>query len=184
MKSHQKQSASTNNSIDEILNDKSLKAKGKVKAIGELLLTGEVSLEELIKAAKIQADTNKATIIESMEYASKTKPDIINDKGFEFAIESLKSDAPRIKWESAKVIANTAHLFSKLLKKAVPSLLDNTEHSGNVVRWSAAGALSKIIQSKTELNKELVPTIEVIEKREEDNAIKKIYQQGLKKAAK
>jgi hypothetical protein len=30
----------------------------------------------------------------------------------------------------------------------------------------------------------LIPAIEAIEKREADNAIKKIYQQGLKKAAK
>jgi hypothetical protein len=77
-----------------------------------------------------------------MEFASKTNPGIINDKGFEFAIESLKSDAPRVKWESAKVIANTAHLFPKMLNKAVGNLLINTEHSGTVVRWSAAGALS------------------------------------------
>jgi hypothetical protein len=71
-----------------------------------------------------------------------------------------------------------------LLKKAASNLLDNTEYPGSVVRWSAAGALSKIIQCKSQLNKELIPTIEAIEKREDDNAIKKIYQQGLKKAAK
>jgi hypothetical protein len=145
---------------------------------------GKVSVQQLIDAAKAEVDVNKATIIESMEFASKAKPDIINDKGFAFAIESLKSDAPRVKWESAKVIANTAHLFPKLLNKAVGNLLINTEHSGTVVRWSAAGALSKIIQCKTNLNKDLIPAIEAIEKREQDNAIKKIYQQGLKKAAK
>jgi hypothetical protein len=145
---------------------------------------GKVSVQQLIDAAKAEVDVNKATIIESMEFASKAKPDTINDKGFAFAIESLKSDAPRVKWESAKVIANTAHLFPKLLNKAVGNLLINTEHSGTVVRWSAAGALSKIIQCKTNLNKDLIPAIEAIEKREQDNAIKKIYQQGLKKAAK
>jgi hypothetical protein len=174
----------TNSSISDILQDKSLKAKGKVSSISQLLLSGKLSLEQLIDTAKHENDVSRATIIESMEFASKTKPDVINEKGFQFVIESLKSDAPRVKWESAKVIANTAHLFPKLLKKAVVNLLDNTEHSGNVVRWSAAGALSKIIQCKTNLNRELIPAIETIEKREEDNAIKKIYQQGLKKAAK
>ena len=82
------------------------------------------------------------------------------------------------------MIANTAHLFPRLLKKAVANLLDNTEYSGTVVRWSAAGALSKIIQCKTGINKDLIPAIEAIEKREDDNAIKKIYLQGLKKAVK
>ena len=129
-------------------------------------------------------DKYTATIIESLEYATKAKAEILNEKGFAFAIESLKSDAPRVKWESAKLIANTAHLFPILMKKAVSNLLQNTEHPGTVVRWSAAGALSKIIQCKTPLNKTLVPAIEAIEKREEDKAIKKIYQQGLKKIIK
>jgi hypothetical protein len=173
-----------NNTIEEILNDKTIKAKEKVSSVSQLLLSGNVSLQKLIDTAVTESDTNKATIIEAMEYASKTKADIIDEKGFEFVIKSLGSDAPRVKWESAKVIANTAQLFPKLLKKAVANLLDNTEHPGTVVRWSAAGALSKIIQCKTPLNKQLVPAIEAIEKREEDNAIKKIYQQGLKKAAK
>ena len=175
---------SNNNNIVEILADKATKAKEKVSSISQLLLDDKISVQQLIDTAKTESDTNKATIIESMEYASKTQADIINDKGFEFVIASLKSDAPRIKWESAKVIANTAHLFPKLLKKAVTNLLDNTEYPGNVVRWSAAGALSKIIQCKTAINKDLIPAIEAIEKREADNAIKKIYQQGLKKAAK
>jgi hypothetical protein len=172
------------NSITKILTDKSSKAKQKVISLSSLLINGQVSIHDLISSAKSEGDINKATIIESMEYASKMQPSILDTKGFEFAIENLKSDAPRVKWESAKVIANTAHLFPKLLKKAVPNLLDNTDHSGNVVRWSAAGALSKIIQCKTELNKTLLPAIEAIEKKETDNAIKKIYQQGLKKSIK
>src|SRR4051812_9740952 len=133
----------TNDNIEKVLSDKTIKAKAKVSSIGRLLIDGEVSVQELINSAKIQNDSNKATIIESMEYATKTKADIIDDKGFEFAVEHLKSDAPRIKWESAKVIANTAHLFPKLIKKAAVNLLENTEHPGSVVRWSAAGALSK-----------------------------------------
>ena len=173
----------TNNSITEILKDKTIRAKGKVSSISQLVIDSKVSIQQLIGSAIIENDTNKANIIEALEFVSKIKTDIINKQGFEFAIESLKSDAPRVKWESARVIANTAHLFPKLLKKAVVNLLNNTEHPGTVVRWSAAGALSKIIQCKTDLNKELMPAIKAIEKREVDNAIKKIYKQGLKKAA-
>ena len=170
--------------IAVILNNKATRVKAKVISISQLLLDNKISVHKLLDTAKTHNDTDKATIIESIEFASKKKAEIINEKGFEFLITCLKSDAPRIKWESAKVIANTAHLFPKLLKKAITNLLDNTEHPGTVVRWSAAGALSKIIQCKTPINKELIPAIETIERRETDNAIKKIYQQGLKKAAK
>lgn len=164
-----------------ILNDKTIKAKRKVSSISQLLIDGTLSIQQLIDVAKSENDINKGTIIESIEYVSKMRADIINEKGFEFVIGCLKSDAPRIKWESAKVIANTAHLYPKMLKKAVGNLWDNTEHSGTVVRWSAAGALSKIIQCKTELNKELLPAIKALIKREDDNAIINIYQKGLKK---
>jgi hypothetical protein len=174
----------TPGAVEKILTDKSLKIKERVASISQLLLNGKVSLPELIETTKSQVDTHKATLIEAMEYASKTKAGIIDEKAFEFVTGTLKYEAPRIKWESAKVIANTAHLYPKMLKKAVVNLLENTEHPGTVVRWAAAGALSKIIQCKTALNKDLVPAIRAIEERETDNAIKKIYQQGLKKASK
>src|SRR5215213_3656948 len=116
-----------NKIIQEILNDKIITAKEKVSLISQLLLDGKVSVQQLISSAKNETDTNKASIIESMEYASKMKADIINEQGFQFVIESLKLDAPRIKWESARVIANSAHLFPKILKKAVVNLLANTE---------------------------------------------------------
>jgi HEAT repeat protein len=170
--------------IEEILNDKSIKAKAKVTTISQLLLQRKISIHQLLDRAVVANEANRASIIESMEYASKAKAAIIDEKAFQFVIENLKADAPRVKWESAKVIANTAHLFPKLLKEAVANLLDNTEHPGTVVRWSAAGALSKIMQCKSELNNYLIPAIEAIVKREDDNAIKKIYQQGLKKGAK
>jgi hypothetical protein len=170
--------------INDILSDKMLKVKNKVSSISDLLLSSKIKIKELVEQAKKENDVNKATLIEAMEHASKTNPAIIDEKGFQFAIDCLAAEAPRVKWESARLIANTAHLFPKMHKKAIVHLLDNTVHSGMVVRWSAATALSKIIQCKTALNKELIPAIQAIEKRETDNAIKKIYQQGLKKAIK
>ena len=44
-----------------------------------------------------------------------------------------------------------------------------------------ATALSKIIHLNLPLNKELIPVAEAIIQREKDNAVKKIYQQALKK---
>ncbi len=168
----------------DILQDKAIKAKDKTKRIGELLLQKAVNVDELLETAKAQKDVAKATLIEAMEYTSKASPEIVNEKAFHFVVQSLQDDAPRVKWEAAKVIANTAHLFPKLLKGAIANLLANTEHNGNVVRWSAATALSKIILLNTTLNKELVPATEAIIEWEQDNAVKKIYQQALKKVKK
>ncbi len=170
--------------IMAIVQNKATKIKEKVVLLGSLLLDKKVTIDELVDKAKSQNDVIKANLVEAMEYASKTKPGMINDKAFTFAIQSLKETAPRVKWEAARLISNTAHLFPKKLNKAVVNLLVNTEHSGTVVRWSAATALSKIILLKTTLNKELIPTAEAIIKREEDNGVKKIYLQALKKSKK
>jgi hypothetical protein len=51
-----------------------------------------------------------------------------------------------------------------------------------VVRWSAAMALGEIIKFKTTVNKNLIPAVDGILKREEKNSIKKIYLAALKKA--
>jgi hypothetical protein len=96
----------------------------------------------------------------------------------------LTAKAPRIKWESAKVIGNTANLFITKLDTPIKNLLVNTEHEGTVVRWSAAFALGEILKLKTKHNKQLLPAIEAICKREEKNSIKKIYLDAMKKIAK
>lgn len=167
--------------IQIILNDKNLKAKPKVEAISKMLLDKKVTVGELMKVAKASKDKEKGTCIESLEFATRTKPDIASSSLLDFVTETLADEAPRVKWESAKVIGNIAHQFPTKLDKAIGGLLTNTEYSGTVVRWAAAFALGEIVKLKTKHNKDLIPAIEAIIKRDEDNAIKKIYEKALKK---
>ena len=119
--------------------------------------------------------------MEALEHATLQMPSILNEAAFNFAALSLADKAPRVKWEAARVIGNTAKLFPGLLDTAVVNLLANSEHTGTVVRWSAAFALGEIIKLKTDRNEELLPAIEAIIEREEKNSIKKIYLGALKK---
>ncbi len=52
---------------------------------------------------------------------------------------------------------------------------------GTVVRWAAAFALGEILKLKTKHNKELLPALEAISKRETNNAIKKKYIEAIRK---
>ncbi len=101
-------------SIISIVENKAIKAKEKTVLVSGLLLDHKVTIDELVEMAKSQKDVIKATLIEAMEYAFKNNPEVINDKAFEFTILSLKEDAPRVKWEAAKVISNTAHTMERL----------------------------------------------------------------------
>jgi hypothetical protein len=170
--------------IADLLNDKSLKPKAKTETLSSWVLENKISVDELIEFAKNAKDPIKATCIEALEFVTKQNPSMANKNCFDFASESLQSKAPSVKWESARVIGNTAHLFPDNLNVAIGNLLINTEHEGTVVRWSAAFALGEILKLKTNLNKDLIPAFEAIIDREEKSSIKKIYLDAIKKAKK
>lgn len=167
--------------IADIITDKSIKPKEKTEQLCSLVEQGKISAKELLELARQSKDPVKAACIEVLEYASKKDPSVVTADVFKFVCLSLTEKAPRIKWESAKVIGNSAALHQNNLEEAIKNLLVNSEHTGTVVRWSSAFALGEIIKLKTKYNKDLIPAVESICKREEKNSIKKIYETALKK---
>jgi hypothetical protein len=170
--------------IPDILHDKLIKPKDKTETIAKMLTDAILTVEELIGFASEARDADKATCIEALEYVSQKLPEIVNADAFGFVARSLAEKAPRVKWESARVIGNTAHLFAGNLDTAIRNLLANTEHPGTVVRWSAAFALAQVIKLGLPANKDLLPAIEAIVNREDKNSIRKIYLEAFKKAKK
>ncbi len=170
--------------ISELFANKEIKPKEKTESISKWLLKNEISLDELIGFACASKDSIKATCIEAIEFTTKLKPEFADEICFTFVSKTLCDNAPRIKWESARVIGNIAHLFPAKLDNTVKNLLENSKHPGTVVRWSAAFALVQILKLKTKLNADLLPTIEKICEKEEKNSIKKIYLDAIKKIKK
>lgn len=168
--------------FNALLLDKIMKPKEKTERLSQWVLNNSDQVGSLIEMAKKSKDPIKATCIESLEFATKTRPEIASLSWLEFVVQSLPDKAPRIKWESAKVIGNIAHLFPKNLDAAVHNLLINTEHPGTVVRWSAAFALGQILKIKPAINPDLASALEAVCEREEKNSIKKIYQEAFKKS--
>lgn len=170
--------------LDEILQDKTIKPKEKTETISKWILDKSLPIDELISFAEKQKDPAKATSIEALEFATKKNPNIADETLLIFVTNTLTAKAPRIKWESAKVIGNIAHLFPAKLEKPIENLLTNAVDEGTVVRWSAAFALGEILKLKTKHNADLFPAIEKICEKEEKNSIKKIYLDAIKKTNK
>ena len=170
--------------IEELIKDKTIKSKEKVDIISKWIIDQSLPAEELIAFAEKSKDPIKATCIEALEYATKQNPSLADETVFSFVTQTLTEKAPRIQWESAKVIGNTAHLFPENLDQAISNLLGNTDHEGTVVRWSAAFALGEILKLKTTHNATLLTTLETISEKEEKNSIKKIYLDAIKKTKK
>jgi hypothetical protein len=167
--------------IKDLFIDNSIKPKEKTEILSKALLEKQLSIEELILFAKDSKETIKASCIEAIENTTRKNPELAGLHCLEFVSKNLSEKAPRIKWESARVIANIAHLFPKNLDPSIIKLLENTSHSGTVVRWSTATALSKIACLPIQNQTDLIAAIKGICQREEKNSIRKIYQQVLNK---
>ncbi|MDR2009467.1 MAG: hypothetical protein LBQ22_03190 [Bacteroidales bacterium] len=167
--------------IEELLKDKTIKSKEKTEILAEWLLNKETSINELLSFASKAKETDKATCIEAIEHVTKLKPEIANERLLDFITSALTEKTPRIKWESARIIGNIAHMFPDKLDTPIKNLIDNTDHSGTVVRWSSAYALGEILKLKTNHNSRLKDIVMEIVNKEEKNSIKKIYSDAIKK---
>lgn len=170
--------------IEEIFQDKSIKAKGKAKSICEWLISGELPMEELMVFSQNQSAINKATCIEAVECATRKTTDIADESLLLYVTNALMHDEPRVKWESAKVVGNIAKKFPNRLNTSIENLLNNTNCEGTVVRWATAYALGEILKLQTENNKALLPKIEKLINAEADNGVKKKYIDAMKKIKK
>ncbi len=167
--------------LNTLFSDKTIKPKDRTSAIANFLLEEKISVADLLLFAVAAKPPVKATCIEGIEFATQTKPELVDIKSFALIVEALKDKEPRVKWESAKVIANTAKLHTSSLKPAISNLLDNTSNAGTVVRWSAATALAAIIQLQIPSFAELENAAAALILAEEKASIQKIYQKALKK---
>ena len=167
--------------ITEILGDKNLKPKQKTEILSGLILEGRISISSVLKEAANMKDPAKATCIEAIEFVTQKNAKLALEDCLKFMSDSLTQKAPRIKWESAKVIGNIAYNDINNLDEAVANLLKNAEHESTVVRWSAAFALGEIIKLKHKKYTGLVSELENVCDKEEKNSIKKIYLSAFKK---
>lgn len=164
--------------------DKSTKPKEKTEQVMAALQKKELLLTELVEFAQTAKDPVKASCIEAVEWATREQPELADQSCFDFLNEALTSKTPRVKWESARALANIVGCFPDQLEPVTVHLLENAEHSGTVVRWSAANALAAILQLKTGLNTTLLPAAEQLAANEEKSSIRKLYLTGIKKVTK
>jgi hypothetical protein len=134
--------------ITALLKYKPLKPKVKTELIAEALLNNSLQISQFLTFAQTAKDPEKVTCIEAMKFASQKNASIISIDGLQFVSSSLTAKAPRVKWESAKVVGNIAHLYTNDLDKAIENLLINNEDSGTVVGWRTVFALGGIIKLK------------------------------------
>lgn len=166
--------------IAQCLENKELKAKEKSSRLAEKLLEGQITVDEIVAYAREGKAAYQAICMECIEYATKERPSLITKEALKWVQASLLSGASKLKWEAAKVIGNTAHLFEAELDPAIDELIKHTKHEGTVVRWSVAYALTRICELPQYNNPMFKNKLQQVMEAEEKNSIKKMYAKVLK----
>ena len=168
--------------INELLSDKTKKPTEKRREIAKAVADKTLAVSDFA-AAKIE-DKNLALILEALEELSRQNPEVADLSWLKFAESHLLSPDNNVKREAARIIGNTAHLFPDNLETAVPKLIENTNNTGTVVRWSCAYALGKIIAVPKYAQSDLYDKLTALAGKEQMNGNKNQYLNGLKKADK
>jgi len=166
------------NILDEIRNWNK-KPKELIVFLAEKVKKDKSLVNQIIDCMGKGSDVEKGVCAETMEYVTKDKPELGKDF-INTAIEYLNFDAPRVKWECARVIGNAALKYPDRVEKAIDKLFENTKDKGTVVRWSAAFGLAEIAKANEKLAKKLIPQFEKIIKKEQNSGVKNVYLKALK----
>jgi len=136
-------------------------------------------LDNFSESIKNASPVEKGVCMEVLEYVSQIKPEIVIHLIDEI-IYYLDYDAPRVKWEVARVIANLSSKYPEKTVKAIDKLMINTKDKGTVVRWATAFALSEIAKYNKGIQSELAKKFEILVKKEQNNGVKNVYIKAFK----
>jgi len=170
-------------SILEELGRPKRKPKELVVFVAEKIKRDENLFGQLVECLRTGSDVQKGICAEVMEYATKDNPELARPY-LDSIIAHINYPAPKVKWETARVVANASRGSSESVGKAIPNLLLNTEDAGTVVRWSAAYALTEIAKHNPKLSRNLVPRFMKIAKKERNSGVKNVYLKALKQLTK
>jgi HEAT repeat protein len=157
--------------------------EGKPKELNERLVS-EVEKDrrlvaDIFNALEAGNDKEKGVCLEVLETVTQKHPDWCADR-LPAVIKFIDHKAPRVKWESSRVVANLAPRFPEEAAEAIPMLLANASDKGTVVRWSAAFALGEIIKHNEKEKKSLLARVDAILKKENNSGVRNVYLKAMK----
>lgn len=164
--------------LDEIRNSDK-KPKELLVFLSEKAKKDKNLLNDFSKCLENGSLVEKGICMEVLEFVSQEKPELVIPY-IDEVITYLNYDAPRVKWEAARVVANLSSKYPEKTVKAIDKLIINTKDKGTVVRWATAFALGEIAKHNKNIQKELVKKIENIIKKEQNSGVKNVYLKALK----
>jgi hypothetical protein len=165
-------------SIKAVLGSKK-KPKEKIIELAEVFKADGKVLALFVEQAGTLTVSERGNCFSAMTLISKENPRALEDH-LEFVAAGVNDKAPRVKWEASEILGNVAREFPEVAAKAIPALLKNAADDGTVVKWSAAFALTEIAKANPKTQAKLIPYFTEAVESEENNAVRKMYENTLK----
>src|SRR4030067_1474111 len=162
--------------IDEILHSK-IKPKDKQAQLVESIISSEIPVAEFMDYFETARGGDKGACADAMKHISLKKPGLIAPY-IDTLIRYVNFPLPRVRWGIPESIGNLAKDYPELVVNAIPNLLKNTTEdktNGTVVRWCAAYALGEIAKNNPGTRADLVPIINELIAKEQNNGVKNVY---------
>ena len=170
--------------IIELLDDKSIKGTERRQTVVNMIVAGELTVNEVAAISTTVGKKQVATVLEAVEEVSNKRLCPLEASWLQWAEPYISSENNSCRREASRIVGNMAAQYPDLLDDAIERLMKNTPDESTVIRWAAAYALSRIVildrYAKSDLYDHLVPVCD----REEDNGVKNQYLKALKKAKK
>lgn len=170
--------------IVELLKDKSLKGVERRQVVVNMIVAGELTVNEVAALADAIGEKQVATVLEAVEEVSNKRLCPLEAAWLQWAEPYISSENNSCRREASRIVGNMAAQYPDLLDNAIERLIKNTSDEGTVIRWAAAYALSRIVVLDRYAKSDLYDRLVAICDREEDNGVKNQYLKALKKAAK
>ena len=171
-------------SIVELLKDKSLKGTERRQAVVNMIVAGELTVNEVAAIATTIGEKQIATVLEAVEEVSNKRLCPLEAAWLQWTGPYISSENNSCRREASRIVGNMAAQYPDLLDDAIEHLMKNTSDEGTVIRWAAAYALSRIVVLDRYAKSDLYDRFVAVCDREEDNGVKNQYLKALKKAAK
>lgn len=171
-------------SIVELLKDKSLKGTERRQAVVNMIVAGELTVNDVAAISAIIGEKQIATVLEAVEEVSNKRLCPLESAWLQWAMPSISSENNSCRREASRIVGNMAAQHPDLLNDAIEPLMRNTSDEGTVIRWAAAYAFSRIVVLDRFAKSDLYDRLVAVCDREEDNGVKNQYLKALTTAAK
>ena len=114
--------------MKDILNSKELNASKKQRTIEELIVCGKENTDSIISVAEELNDKHLAIVLSALESISRSHPDMVGQKGLDFAAKHIDSANNSVKREASRIVGNLCGFYSSIPDSAIRKLLDNTNN--------------------------------------------------------